>query len=217
MAIRSLLPALLMLTCLAALAPGCSKAYYATWEKLGWEKRDILVDRVEDARDAQTDAKEQFTDALEQFRSVIAFDAGELDDQYDALSRELSDSQRRADAVTDRIAAVEKVADDLFAEWEQELDQYNSDDLRRRSRDQLTATRDRYDQMLAAMQRAEAKMQPVLDVFEDQVLFLKHNLNARAIASLEDVAADLDEEVAALVEDMQTSIDEANAFIDGLR
>ena len=38
----------------------CASIYYSTMETFGVEKRDILVDRVEDARDGQEDAKEQF-------------------------------------------------------------------------------------------------------------------------------------------------------------
>jgi hypothetical protein len=50
---------------------GCSKAYYGAMEKVGIHKRDILVDRVEGARDAQSEAQEQFKSALEQFGTVI--------------------------------------------------------------------------------------------------------------------------------------------------
>jgi hypothetical protein len=64
------------------------------------------------------------------------------------------------------------------------------------------------------MRRAEDKMQPVLNAFRDQVLFLKHNLNARAIAALEGTVASLEAEVATLILDMEASIEEANRFID---
>ena len=46
---------------------GCQRAYYATLEKLGYHKRDLLVGRVQDARGAQENAKEQFQSALDQF------------------------------------------------------------------------------------------------------------------------------------------------------
>ena len=47
--LRVLLPLLLLL----GLVAGCSSAYYNTMEKLGVHKRDIMVDRVGEARDAQ--------------------------------------------------------------------------------------------------------------------------------------------------------------------
>ena len=58
------------LFCLAIvlLLGGCSSAYYGAMEKVGVHKRDIMVDRVEDARDSQAAAQEQFKSALEQFK-----------------------------------------------------------------------------------------------------------------------------------------------------
>lgn len=204
----------LLLACL--MLPACSSAYYGAWETLGYHKRDILVERVESAKDSQEEAKEQFASALDQFKSVVNFDGGELEAQYKKLDAELQRSESRAGEVTDRIESVESVGEALFNEWEKELDQYSDAGLRRKSEDQMKATRRNYDQMVKAMHKAESKMEPVLKVFRDQVLFLKHNLNAQALASLEGVAAELDDDVAALIADMQASIDEANEFIKGI-
>jgi len=204
---------LLMLLPLAATIGGCQSAYYGAWEKLGVHKRDILVERVQKARDSQESAKVQFTDALEQFRSVVKIDGGNLAAKYDKLKSELDSSQARADDVSKRIESVKAVSDALFKEWESELDQYQNPDLRQASERELQNTRTRYDQLIAAMERAESKMKPVLVAFNDQVLFLKHNLNARAIASLQGVSISLEKEINILIEDMNRSIDEANAFI----
>jgi len=201
----------------ATMLTGCKSAYYNTWEALGWHKRDILVDRVEDAKTDQQNAKEQFADALEQFQSVVKVDGGELETKYNKLKTELDASEAAASAVTKRIASVESVAGDLFNEWEAELEQYSDPNLRRQSEGQLRETRSKYTKLIAAMKKAESKMEPVLKVFRDQVLFLKHNLNAKAVASLQGTVTELQDDVAALVRDMQASIDEAEAFIDTLK
>lgn len=193
---------------------GCEGVKYGAWEKLGWHKRDLLVDDVEQARDAQADAKEQFTSALERFQSLVEVDGGELEARYDALKSELALSETRAEAVHDRIDDVQNVAEDLFEEWEVELEQYHSAELRRSSEDQLRQTRRRYDEMIRVMRNAEAKMEPVLVALRDHTLYLKHSLNARAIASLRGEAVNLEREVAALVEQMEQAIAEADAFIE---
>jgi hypothetical protein len=185
-------------------------------ESLGYAKRDLLVTRVEDARDTQEEAKEEFATALEKFTSVVNFQGGDLEDKYYELERAYERSKADADAVRDRIAGVESVAEALFAEWEAELDDYSSPNLRRASQRQLNDTRERYEDLMAAMQKAESKIQPVLDAFHDQVLFLKHNLNAKAIASLQDELVAVETDIAALVREMQASIDEANAFIESM-
>lgn len=195
---------------------GCSSAYYKTMESFGVEKRDILVDRVEEARDAQDSASEQFASALEQFRATVAVDGGDLEDIYDRLDAEYKGSMTEAEEVSDRIDAVENVAEDLFGEWEQELEQYSRADMRRNSARLLKDTRARYDKLMASMRRAERSMEPVLEAFHDQVLFLKHNLNARAIGALRNELDSIERDTANLIAQMQKAIAEANAFIDSM-
>lgn len=210
-----------MLVCILLSTTSCKSvydaAYYRTLEAFGQEKRDILVNRVDDARDSQEDAKEQFSSALEQFTVLMNFDGGDLERVYDKLNTEFERSESRAKRVRDRIEEVQDVANALFDEWEEELDQYSDPQLRRSSERQLDDTRARYGQMDRVMNRAADKMDPVLDAFRDQVLFLKHNLNARAIASLEDTATDLQSDVASLIEDMEASINEATSFIEEIQ
>ena len=194
----------------------CSSAYYKTMESFGVEKRDILVDRVEEARDAQDSASEQFASALEQFRATVDFDGGDLEDIYDRLNSEYESSAADAEEVSDRIDAVENVAEDLFSEWEQELEQYSRADMRRTSAKLLKDTRTRYSKLMASMRRAEGSMEPVLVAFHDQVLFLKHNLNARAIGALRNELDSIERDTAKLIEQMQKAIAEANAFIDSM-
>src|SRR3989339_485715 len=133
---------------------GCKTTYYKTMEAFGKHKRDLLVDRVEDARDAQQDAKEQFQTALEKFSSVINFSGGELKKKYTQLNAEFEQSESKAKAVHDRISDVESVSSALFEEWEDELDQYTNKDLRRSSELKLKETRQRYKQLIAAMKKA---------------------------------------------------------------
>ncbi|MFO1491303.1 MAG: DUF2959 family protein [Kiritimatiellia bacterium] len=181
------------------------------------EKRDIMVDRVGDAQTAQEKAREQFVDALESFKAVVKVEAGDLEKTYNTLKSELERSESRAKDVTDRINSVETVARDLFKEWDRELDAYTSDDLRRKSAEQLAATRRQSDQMLAAMRRAESKLEPVLKALRDQVMFLKHNLNARAIGSIRGEVGRIEADVASLVKDMDAAIREASSFISSMQ
>jgi Skp family chaperone for outer membrane proteins len=195
---------------------GCSSAYYGTMEKLGYHKRDLMVNRVESARDAQQDAKKEFESALEKFSSVLQFDGGKLEDKYDQLKSAYDRSNARAETVRERIESVEDVAEALFAEWEEELGQYSSASLRRSSERKLKQTKRQYAHLISAMKRAERKMDPVLSAFNDQVLFLKHNLNAKAIASLQTELGSVEAEVNSLIRDMEASIKEADAFISSM-
>jgi hypothetical protein len=192
---------------------GCQSTYYKTMEVFGHHKREILVSSVQDARNAQEDAKKQFQSALEKFGAIIEIGGGKLEKKYRQLQSELEKSESRAQAVRSRIADVEKVAKALFKEWESELDQYSSEDLRRTSQQKLKQTRQRYSQLINTMNRAESKIAPVLAAFQDQVLFLKHNLNTQAIASLHGELVSVEADIASLIKEIEVSIAEADAFI----
>lgn len=195
---------------------GCQTAYYGAMEKLGYHKRDLLVSDVQKARDAQEEAKEQFQTAFEQFSTVLNFKGGALQDTYEKLNAEYERSESKAQAVHDRIASVEDVSEALFNEWEIELGQYSNKNLRRVSQQKLDQTRKQYSQLIRAMKRAEKKMGPVIAAFKDQVLFLKHNLNAQAIASLKQELVSVENDIASLIKDMEASIKEADLFLNAM-
>lgn len=197
----------------AVLFVGCTSAYYAAMEQLGREKRHILESRVEASREDQKQAQEQFKTTFELFKEVTDYDGGDLERFYQRMQAQLERSESKANDVRERIRSIERVASDLFDEWTREIGEISRADLRRQSESQLRATRSRYEKMIAAMRRAEAKMDPVLTAFRDQVLYLKHNLNASAIASLERSTADIESEVAVLLREMQASIAETEEFL----
>ena len=203
--------------CLAAfLTSGCQTAYYEAWETVGVHKRDILIDRVEDVQDAQGDAKKQLSSALEQYQQLIHIEDQNLLKRYKALNSEFEDSEEAAKAVSKRIDDVEDVSEDLFKEWQKELDLYTNAELKQQSASTLSSTKKKYKKLVASMRAAEAKMAPVLNALRDQVLFLKHNLNARAIDSLKGELSSIESNVATLVKEMEKSIAESEAFINEL-
>jgi hypothetical protein len=196
---------------------GCSTAYYGAMEKLGVHKRDIMVDRVKEARDTQNEAKQQFLTAMEQFKSVVNFQGGDLQKEYNKLNATLQESESKAEDVRERISAVEDVSDALFSEWRSEIKQYTNDTLRKSSQRKYDVTKKKYTELIKTMKRAEAKLEPALGPLRDQVLFMKHNLNARAIAGLSDELFSVQTNVDKLVRDIESSIAEADAFIASLQ
>mgnify|MGYP002700618858 FL=1 len=68
-----------------------------------------------------------------------------------------------------------------------------------------------------ALRKAERSIQPVLNTLKDNTLYLKHNLNARAVASLKDEFRAIDADIKALIQKMQKAISESDMFIEQLR
>jgi hypothetical protein len=195
---------------------GCQSAYYEVAETVGRHKRDIMVDRVEDARDSQVEAEEQFQSAQQQLIELIDFDGGELQDVYEALNDEYEASVDAAEDVTSRIDAIEHVAEALFDEWQDEIEEYTSTRLKSDSQRKLKDTRRRYEGLIKALRKSEQRMEPVLAALKDNVLYLKHNLNAQAISALKVEFGQIDKDIEVLIRDVRAAIASSNEFIDSM-
>lgn len=195
----------------------CQSAYYSAMEKVGVHKRDILADRVAEAQQSQQEAQQQFKSALEQFSSLIKFDGGDLQRMYDATESEYQACSSAAQDVTDRIDSIESVADALFDEWQDELDQYSNPKLKQDSAKKLATTQRQYKSLLKTMRRAEQSMQPVLASLKDNTLYLKHNLNAKAIGALQGEFNSIQRDINRLIEDMNKAIAQSEQFVATLK
>jgi hypothetical protein len=202
---------------LLSVLSACSSVQYAALEKVGIHKRDILVDGVEDARDAQSETREQLITAYEELSALIGHDGGELEEKYERLRKEVERSQDLTDDLDEHLSDIDRVSEDLFDEWESELDLYNSATLRAEQAKKLAVSRRQFSTMRDRMQTARDRVDPVMAVLSDNVLFLKHSLNAQALDALRGQATLLEGQVDALIRDMQVAIEEADAFIARMR
>ncbi|MCG9712531.1 DUF2959 domain-containing protein [Shewanella insulae] len=195
---------------------GCQSAYYGAMEKVGYHKRDIMVDRVNDAKESQEEAQEQFSSALEEMQALLNHDGGDLQSAYEKARDEYESSQEAADEVSNRIDKVEDVAEALFDEWQAEIGEISKASLRRSSETKLRETRRSYEQLVRTMRRAESKMPPILTAMKDNMLYLKHNLNAQAIGAIKGEFASLQTDISSLIKEMNKSIAESNRFIQSM-
>ncbi|MEF1289010.1 DUF2959 domain-containing protein [Vibrio sp. M260118] len=210
------MPYLLVIVLSIFTLTGCQSAYYSAMEQVGYHKRDIMVDRVEDAKQSQQDAQQEFTSALEALSALTNFNGGELESVYNQINDKYQDSEKAAQDVSDRIAAIEDVSGALFAEWQDELELYTSSKLKRASEQKLKETQRSYKTMLTAMRRAEDKMTPVLNTLRDNTLYLKHNLNANAIGSLQGEFMSLEQDIEVAITEMKSAIAESDKFLQKL-
>jgi hypothetical protein len=178
----------------------------------------ILVDRVEEGRDFAAGEAEggESSTRLEAFRgrwpaSRAATSRRSTTSWSDEVRVERGRRGRGSRSASTRSRTSSKA---LFEEWDGEMiDEMQDKELKRSSREMLDDTRARYSKLITAMRNAESKMEPVLVKLKDHVTFLKHNLNARAVASLQKNLVTIETDVSALVADMEKSIAEADAFI----
>lgn len=204
---------ILILFVFTFLLSSCSSVYYATWEKLGKHKRDLLRENVQAVREEQAEAQEQFKDALTRLKELTGFDGGELEELYNRLNDDYEECEAKAEAIRSRIDKINGIAQDLFLEWTDEIDSMSNTSMKRKDRKKLDETKRRFKQLSSAMERSEKKLDPVLSAFHDHVLYLKHNLNARAVAGLQSEVSSIEIDINDLIRDMDRSIAEADKFI----
>ncbi len=194
----------------------CSSTYYSAWEMLGKEKRDLLRSNVKAVQEEQREAADGFEDALDRLRSLYDVDAGDLEKIYDKLKDDLDDAEGRADDIHERIGKIDSIANDLFDEWAGEIDEISNPDYRSKSRQKLDETKTKYAGLAASLDKSKASMGPVLTQLKDNVLYLKHNLNAAAIGGLSAEVESIEADIEALLADMRSSIAEADRFLTTL-
>ena len=205
------LPTLLFGSLLLSLS--CSSVYYKFWETLGREKRDLLKTNVAAASESQEDLEEEFKDTISKIRSEYKFDGGSLEETYDSLSEDLADAESEAASLTSRIDKVEDVGEDLFAEWQSEINELTNPKYKSDSKKKRASTERKFNTMLASMRRVEASMEPILRKFRDQVLYLKHNLNAAALGAFKTEFVSIESDINGLIKRIEASSSEAESFI----
>jgi chromosome segregation ATPase len=200
----------------ALLLASCQSAYYKTMKTFGKEKRDILVKRVIDSKKDQEETKEKVQTTLESFQELTGFQGGSLEKSYKKLNSQYEAAQAQANKLHDRIQSIDQVSNDLFKEWQSEIDQMSNAKLKSQSAAMLRDSKQRQATYMTAMRKTESQITPVLKSFQDQVLFLKHNLNARAIGSLKGTSTQINTDVTALTKSIDASIQEADKLISSL-
>jgi Protein of unknown function (DUF2959) len=206
---------LVLLAATLALA-GCTTIFYKTMRTLGKEKRDILVSRVKDAKKDQEQTKEKLKTTMENFQAITGFQGGSLEKNYKRLNSSYEDANNQASKLHDKIESIDQVSKDLFKEWQGEINDMKNPKLKAQSATLLRNAKTRQAAYMVAMRKTEDKIAPVLTAFHDQVLFLKHNLNARAIGSLKDTTTSIQSNVADLIQSIDDSSAEADNLINTL-
>ena len=206
----------LSLIVFALLLSGCHSTYYKAMSTLGKEKRDILVSRIKDAKKDQDQTKQKLQTTMESFQALTGFKGGSLEKSYKRLNSDYESAASQANKLHDKIQSIDQVSNDLFKEWQGEINAMDNGKLKSQDSVMLRNAKVRQATYMRAMHQTEDQIAPVLKVFHDQVLFLKHNLNSRAIGSLKNTSAGLRNDVAGLVQSIDASSQEADKLISSL-
>ena len=203
-------------SCQSSVERAVKDTKYSAYEFFGIEKRDLFKKEVKSVKNDQESAGESFKSALDKLKAIYAFDGGNIEKQYRSLASSYELAESRVNEVHKSVKQVETVSGDLFTEWRSEIAQIKSADLRSKSSINLSETQRKYSEFHFVLKKSEAKMNPVLAKLKDQVLFLKHNLNAQAITGLKKESGKIQNDIEDLMKEMNSSITQAEAFIKSM-
>jgi len=173
-----------------------------------------LVQTVVRAENETLEGRQSFKEAFLLFQRLSSPQAIDLDKMQKDFERAMERCSDCAEALDERIDSVREELDELVDDWSSELGSYSSDTLRAKSETMLKDNQARSQRVLQALERLQGRMQPVLAKLRDYALFFHHNLNPRAIATLEDTYRDFDSECRALEAEFDKAQTEIGTFLE---
>lgn len=203
----------LTVSCKSTVDKAVRDTKYSALEMFGLQKRDLLQREVKNAREEQEEATEDFKDALQKLKALYNIERGPFDEAYEDLNSSYQDAKKQAADVSQSIKKVETVAGDLFLEWEKEINEINTNELKVASAQSLNQTKKRYAEMIVVLKASEKRIAPILSKLKDHVLYLKHKLNAKAISGLQGESMRIQVQIEQLIEDINKAIKAADQFI----
>lgn len=212
----SICTAAALMGCMSKIKEVAREAKYSAFEAVGYEKRDIFKRQVATVKEEQQVSQEEFSDALTQLKNVYKVDGGKLEGAYSKLKDSYDSAEKSSKEVTESIVKLNTIAGDLFKEWEKEISEMSTADLKQKSRNQLQLTQKKFNDYSSHLARSEQKMHPVLRKFKDQVVYLKHNLNASALTGLKAEANRIEGDITKLLSEMSSSMKQADELISTL-
>lgn len=196
---------------------GCQATYYKIWEKLGKEKRDLLLSDVNAVKTQQQETAEHFKDALTRLQEAYGKKNTKLQAMYDRIKSDDERAHSEAEALNKRVERMNTTARDLFREWESELNTFTNREFKAKSKANLQRARKSFEALSQSLDKSTARMKPLLSRLHETTLFLKHNLNAQSLGAMKNESKAIEQNLDALLKQMNASIQEADEFLSVLK
>ena len=157
----------------------------------GQKNVDNLTKAINRLGDSVTKGKAELEAMLTAYDKVINNEDGDLLTPFKAFHSGLDRVEKARVDIQKRGADAEGAADAFFAHWQQDLQKFQSEDMKKRSQDRLDKTRARFKEIDQAADEASAAYQPLMATLGDHDLYLSNDLNQEAVKTLSKDAKDI--------------------------
>lgn len=184
---------------LLASLPACSFVNNLIKGKSGPADVDDLVAAVENVQKELDASKGSMLAAVQGLQAITAPDfQGDAVKAHKELVEVVENSEDQADELRGAIEDMQAASVPVFDQWTKDLEAYSNPEMRQRSQARLSAARERYDAVLAAVEPLLVEYEAVNQTLRDHVLFLKHDMNPAALATIQDDVRSVAKDAASL-------------------
>jgi len=182
----------------------------------GQKNVDNLTKAINKLGASVTKGKTELEAMLAAYDLVISNKDGDLLTPFKTFHSGLEKVEKARADIQKKGTEAEIAADAFFAHWQQDLQKFQSDDMKKRSQDRLDKTRDRFKQIDKTADEARAAYQPLMATLRDHDLYLSNDLNQEAVKSLSKDAKDIKmngDTVFKLIDDVLARIGKYNEVV----
>lgn len=186
-------------------ASGCSTAYYAAAEQVGFAHHDTLANRIQQAKDAIKEAAAHVRATARALQGLAEAPENQRTSRLREVQTARADAGDQAADVAPRLAAVTRAGDALFEEWTSDVAAESDADARARDQALLALSQQHYTRVVEALEHASQAITAVLAGLDAQIAPLAEHLDSGAIAGLQAALPTIDGAINALASDVDVA------------
>jgi hypothetical protein len=115
--------------------------------------RHTLVQPIKYANKKQQQTKHQLHTTMESFQALTGFQGGSLEKSYKRLNSDYESAASQAGKLHDKIQSIDQVSNDLFKEWQGEINAMDNGKLKSQDTVMLRNAKSRQASYMRAMRR----------------------------------------------------------------
>ena len=156
------------------------------------DELDDLTESIADMADSLREMKGQIKVTLDEHNQIVNNSDGDYRGHYEKFTEGIDDIESRRDDAKQDLDDVKAAATPFFAKWEQDLQKYNSEEMRARGKQRLDETRARYEEVRKHGQAAREAYGAMMDMLKDHRLAWERDLNQTSAESMKQYRPELE-------------------------
>lgn len=179
---------LLAVAALAVSLPACASmsGLFVQQSDSALGQVDGLLEQVEKVHVEAVLCRDRMREAVTALTVLTGPDfGGDALESYARFEDAVERVEQQQERMRLRAEPMVRTANQVFASWTEDLDEYTSQALKQHSQARLDETRARYEAILVELEPARAGYAQLAGVLRDMALFLKHDFNAAAVKEIQ--------------------------------